>query len=576
MREIVDPVSGPEVEQDQPPAELRRTGSSERIDDPILVRQAIVALFQHQARGRLKHANGSVAVACDLFAENAEVLRWRVEGQLGRGPFIAELEGFNSVYCLHLDEGFVRGSFLITPLPTSVLRLRRRWLRRAEVSSRLDVSFVCPDKPAILSGTVRNLSYQGIAFELERPVDALRPGSRIEQLRVFDARGKSAVVTAEVRCVVPVLRGGCQYGLQVLKSAEPRRYIELVDDQLHPGTRAGSTWAEHLWELYGQCGYFNLSGKEPAAFSRRRSAFLSMARQLDRAPHLGLHVVWPHRDPEGATAALSALKIYDRAWLGFQMAKIKGDIEGVSGRKILREIHLRTYEHIQRDPDVKWIIAYPQVKRVWSAAVHYDVPKRYVDAGEADVIRFRALEVDSRQSWGLEHDGVDISVAAPAEIESIANKLGRLRSRIYCDALDLVPERMTMAQNRNAWNGMRFERDRRILVARPNGVAVAAAVLEVAAEGTHLFGLLDLARLYPLAPGGELFYPHLLEAAKAWFQDYGKPQFVCFLEQGTPLPEEIIAKTNDMGEADMTILAAHRIPELLEHLYEVTAPRPTP
>jgi hypothetical protein len=31
---------------------------------------------------------------------------------------------------------------------------------------------------------------------------------------------------------------------------------------------------------------------------------------------------------------------------------------------------------------------------------------------------------------------------------------------------------------------------------------------------------------------------------------------------------------NDMGEADMTILAAHRIPELLEHLYEVTAPRP--
>jgi hypothetical protein len=240
---------------------------------------------------------------------------------------------------------------------------------------------------------------------------------------------------------------------------------------------------------------------------------------------------------------------------------------------MLREIHLRTYEHIQRDPNVSWIIGYAQVKRVWTAAVHYDVPARYVDKGEADIVRFRALEIDSRIDWNLDFGDVEVAVAAPPEVTSLAQKLGRLRSDIYRDALDLVPERIGLEQNRRAWNGMRFERARRILVARRHGVPVAAAVLEIAAEGTHLFGLLDLARLYPLASGGEELYPLLLESAKPWFRGYGRPQFVCFLENGTPLSEDIMARMADLGEADMTILAAHRIPELLERVYEVTAPR---
>jgi hypothetical protein len=576
QREIVAPASEPEVGLVGPAPELRRSGCAERIDDPTRVRQGIAALFKHGARGTLRHAGGTVALTADVFAQEADVLRWRVEGPIGAPPFVAELVGLNSIHCMHLDRGFSDGEFLMTPVPSAILRLRRRWLRRAEVSSGLDVSFACSGAQAILGGPVRNLSYQGIAFELERPVDFLRPGTRIDDLRIFDRSGKSALVSAEVRCVVPVLRGGCQYGLQVLKGADSRRYVELVNDQLHPGTRVGGRWAEHLWDLYASCGYFNLSGKEPAAFARRKSAFVSMARQLDHAPHLGCHVVWPHREPEGATAALSALKIYDRSWLGFQMAKIKGDIEGVSSRRILREIHLRTYEHIQRDPNVGWIIGYAQVKRVWTAHVHYDLPMRYVETGEADVLRFRALEVDTESDWKLDAhatDGVEVAPAAPAEVDAFARKLQRMRTPVYCDALDLVPGRMMLEQNRQAWNGMRFERDRQILLARRNGIPVAAAVLEVAADGTHLFGLLDLVRLYPLAAGGEQYFVNLLEAAKDWFRDYGKPQFVCFLETGTKLPDEIVARMNDMGEADMTILAAHRIPELLEHLYEVTPPR---
>src|SRR5262249_28890691 len=159
-------------------------------------------------------------------------------------------------------------------------------------------------------------------------------------------------------------------------------------------------------------------------------------QQLDRAPQMGVHVIWPFPESEAAAGAGSVLKIYDRSWLGFQLGKLKGDVAGVSSGTVLREIHLRAYEHIQRDPNVAWIICYAQVKRVWTALVHYDVPARYVATGEADIVRFRALEVDARSDWNLEKPaGVEIAAAAPAEVSALARKLARTRSPIYCDAL---------------------------------------------------------------------------------------------------------------------------------------------
>jgi len=506
------------------------------------------------------------------------MLTWRVEdaGALGGGPFLAELTGLNSTFHFHVQQGFARGDSLLTPMPSSLLRLRRRRLRRVDVLSYVGVSFALGETPTTVAGNVRDISYEGLAFELPSPVDSLGPGTRLDRVRVFGDADRASSVAAHVRWVVPLVGGGSRYGVRILAAAEPRRFIELVDEHIYADTRVGGAWAEYLWELYERCGYFNLSGKEPAAFNRRRSAFIRVAHQLDEAPHLGFHVVWPRREPRGATAALSAIKIYDRTWLGFQMSKIKGDIEGAPGRKILREIHLRTYETIQRDPDAAWIIGYSQVKRVWTSQVHVDLPARYVDRDEAEIVRFRALEVNATRPWSIDGrvlDPLEIGGATPAELSSLAVALTSLRSWIYLDALDLVPERMTLDANRRLWNRAELLRDRQVLVARKDGLIVGAAVLEVAAEGAHLFGLLDLVRLYVIEGDGERYFPALLDAAKSWFRSHDKSRFVCFLEQGTILPTPIVAETEDMGEADMTILTAHRIPELLEHLYEVTAPR---
>ena len=144
----------------------------------------------------------------------------------------------------------------------------------------------------------------------------------------------------------------------------------LVDEHLYRDTAVGPTWTEQLWSLYARCGYFDLSGKAPDAFASLKEAFFNVAHRLDAYKKLGVHVVYPEASGS-ACAALSVLKVYSGTWLGFQMAKVKGDShDGASSRKILRDIHIHAYEHAQRDPNLRWLIGYAQVKPIWSRAVH--------------------------------------------------------------------------------------------------------------------------------------------------------------------------------------------------------------
>jgi hypothetical protein len=359
----------------------------------------------------------------------------------------------------------------------------------------------------------------------------------------------------------------------VVPLEENTSWFDLVNDQIHSETRVGSRFGEETWDLYDRCGYFTLSGKSPADFAPLRQAFLSTSRQLDHAPHLGCHVV-SAASTGGVRAALSVLKVYRGTWLGYQMAKTSGDIDGIPGRAILRDIHLRAYEHVQRDPQVAWVLGYVQVKRVWSKLAHYDMPLRHVASGDAAIVRFRALEVPcTAHREETNAPEVQVGTASRTEALKIAGAIRRLRPWQYADALDLVPERIQMEEIRRSWNRSRFERERGLLVARVHGVAVAAAIVEIGAEGMHLFNLLDLARLYPLTAAGVAHFPRLLEAAKAWFLERGRSKYVLFQEEDMVLPDEVVAGFGDMGQADMTILAAARVPELLEHVFEITAPR---
>ena len=164
-------------------------------------------------------------------------------------------------------------------------------------------------------------------------------------------------------------------------------------------------------------------------------------------------------------------------------------------------------------------------------------------------------------------------VATAAEATAMGAALERIRPALYCNALDLTPARIGFQAVEAAWDAAKLARRREVFVIEIDGVCVAGAVFELGEDGVHLFGLLDLVRAYPLVPGGEAHIPKLVRAAQGWFRDQGKQRFVLMLEDDAWFGNDVRDGVVDMGESDAVVLSVDRLPEFLEHLYEITAPR---
>jgi hypothetical protein len=353
--------------------------------------------------------------------------------------------------------------------------------------------------------------------------------------------------------------------------AESRQWFDCVALLTHPAVRSGSAWADECWRLYEESGYFRLSGKSPMDFVPLRCSFTEAARRLDRAPSLGRHLVWCAETGE-AQATIAFFKVYHHSYMPSQLAKRpRRTLQGASNREVLRQIICSSYEHILPESDFRWFIMYTQVASGWTRAVHYDFPRRCASS-KACTVRFRALEV----SCGSGFSTVPSSEVGPARTEEIAQLLrllALLRPSPYLEAFDFVPSRFHLTALQQEWDRAGLGRERAVFVARREGTPVAAAILERAAPGVQLYGLLDAVRLFPLQTPCESDWADLLAAACAWYAARGNCSFVCLLEDDVALPPCLMEKMCDLGLADAAVLAAECLPDLLEHVFEITAPQ---
>ena len=120
-----------------------------------------------------------------------------------------------------------------------------------------------------------------------------------------------------------------------------------------------------------------------------------------------------------------------------------------------------------------------------------------------------------------------------------------------------------------------FDRDRDVIVARRGGRPIAAAVLELGERGVHLFNLLDVVRMYAIAEGGEAVFHALLDEARGWYARRGRDRFVYFAESGDPETWRL-AGLRDLGPAYQCVVSDAVLPDLLDHIYEFTAPADVP
>jgi len=544
-----------------------RAGATEVVVDAQRIQSMCHALTTNRCHGVLHTADGEVEVRGLATRTGHDLaLLWQVAAP-PRQPTMLVIHGPLSSFELPIRRHRFDGT-LATDLPQHLTRTRRRRWQRIEVPGA-EITFDHPHHPGLtIRARVHDLCRDGIAFDTDLLAEPVLRGLEIGHARIrlgdrtFDARLDVRHVTA-TRC------GGR------LQADQPDAWNDLVGARLHPGTRRGGISAAGLWQLYVDSNYFNLSGKSKLEFSARRRDYEAAHRKLLGSPQLACKTVYASRS-EKYEAALTAARTYEHTWFGFHMAKRKGVSEGgVAAREVLRRLHLRTYEHVLGDPRARWVLGYVQHKPGlhFPRMVHVAFPEYCLPTGRSCVLTFRALQLASGRAARSPQTGYTTRRANPRDLDALADVIRRERPRPYVEALDLTRNRLRMSGIKKDWSNAGMNRDREIFVASTAGRAAAALVVESASNGVHLYGLLDCARLFALREGGENAFDALLEVARAWFADQGKPHFIYMREDGDldarPRPDQV-----DLGKADLTVLSTELLPDFLEQMWEVTSKRP--
>jgi hypothetical protein len=336
----------------------------------------------------------------------------------------------------------------------------------------------------------------------------------------------------------------------------------------------GGIPAELLWQLFIESGYFKLAGHSAAEFEEERACFLELARRATRLPRLLYLTVW--RSEQRVEATLSAMKPYRSLWLVHQLAKRQGGARPPhTAGDVLRDLYVRTVEHAQKDPGFRWLGAYIEGTVPFVHRVHIGFARRMAGTGQTLLLPMRMVNVSCSEVGGGLSEGLTLGPAMIVERRLLAREIARLRPASYIEALDLSQEALEMEAAAGAWREAGLERERHILVARRQGRALAAAVLEVGQRGTNPFRLLDAARLFPLVPGGREAFPALLEGARRWYALRGRHGFVWMQEDppGSHAAPALPQDAHGSAEPYLWLISAELVPAFLKHVHTQTAGR---
>lgn len=547
----------------------------ELIEDPDRIRNLMNALLSTGGLGLIRSIGAPIRIE-RVDESQGVTIYWKGPENLGEAPFVIDMAGYNSIHRITIRSYRYEGGKVVTPLPSSIERMRHRWYRRCVVRSPMTVGFRHPLWPELVvtGRKVRDISYGGLCFEVDLKTDLAFPGLDLREITIQCDGEEPVVMQGQVRFVSLGKDGEmslCGVMASPVTTEDERRWMETVSRELHENTRSGVEWSESIWKLFENSGYFSLSGKTPEQFEPLKASFLSFGQRAASMPQLLCQAVWPSQ--RGVEASVSLLKAYHGSWLGHQLAKRAGRAPGsVDPRSVMRDIYVRAFEHPQADPDFRWIIGYVEARVPWMQKAHVGFAEQHASTGLTVSLPFRLMEISSAVPATSSMRRIQVSSASQTELIEFLAVVQQCRPAGYADSLDLRLEAFDLPNVKRLWKEAGFARERDVLVARIGGVPMAAALVESGEMGTNLFRLLDGVRVFPMQPGGDsLAFTALMEACRTWYRSQGKESFVLFKENEDldTSPMDL----NDLGDGFFWVLSAMLLPEFLEHIYELTAHR---
>ncbi len=450
--------------------------------------------------------------------------------------------------------------------------------RSKRVSAPSALGLLLKEPRGVRAARVNNFSYEGLQFLLPHDTGQVpwHRGRAVVATLHDDPGGDPLPLTIEVLFTQNSNHGTVCGGRVVPREQRVRdRYRLLVANHIHPRTRIGAYSNESVWSLYAKSGYFGLSNKDPSAFEDLRLDAFEVAKRLDGKEDVGFRVVH-HADGPEVTASVSMIRPYTNTWMGHQMAKNKDPYMPRSeSRRILRELYERAYEPFEPGEDFAWMLGYCEGHVRWMQIAHLEFAERHAATGLACVVPLRLIEVPCEPTRAPRTRTLSIEEATPQEIDQVLCALAATRPRAYVEALDLVPERFALPALRARWGAAHMIRTRNVLVARVDGVACVAAILESAERGTNLFNMLDAVRLVPLGPLPaelrESAATALLQACRGQYWAKGRSAFVYLCESKE---RAHAAPFRDLGDGYTWIVSSLLRNEFLQHIRNLTVDNP--
>ena len=539
------------------------------------------ALARTSSVGRVLsgEAHGTRITALPKPSTSSDGLRWKFDGAPWKGSVAVELGGMLSLYRFDLEfRGQIDGR-LTTPTPAAIERIRTRRHVRLLAPPHVKLRYLARDDRRVERAIV-DVSRQGLAFTVSAR-DALPPGSEIAEA-VIDWQSRLRI------CGRLVVRHISEQFGEGAKVAGCTFIPQTQDDEFHlraeleqlmeSGTRIGRGWTRDLWELFEKSGYFTLSNKRPADFVSLRQAFETTGRKLAESPGFGVQIVRP--SGRGLEASASVIALNSHAVFLYHVARRHGTPPpGVNGRDILFDLYERVARWVSENEYARWLIVWVQDAARFPKSLHLDFAARHDDGHRASVVKFRALEVpvnrdDESQVRTLStipriHGGRgDWSIRHPTNEE--LNQIGSAAAArfppcfVAAHAL-FAPFEPTWKR----WNDAGLMRGRDIIVAARGGRIEAAAIVECAEAGLHLFGLLDVVRIIPLGSSAEEASSALLNRARHLFSQLKKSFFIYACEPDVPRERWPLGCV-DLGLTHCTVISSELLPQFAQHIWELT------
>ncbi|MCY1029857.1 PilZ domain-containing protein [Corallococcus sp. BB11-1] len=561
----------PELEWDvgAPPVIVR-----EDVTDPERIRAILTTAVALGSRALLRRGDRASPLRLERLERDTGRLHWRCVAP-DAGPCHVELQGHGCVYRLHVAEGPHAAGAWVTSLPSRIVQVRRRAHRRAPSPRHLCVRLPLPGWLGRERGAV-DLSLGGLSLRLA-PGERLSVGRSLEPIELLTEDGARLSLRGEVRHVTACADGALHCGLQVTPGSrdDAERWRALVEQALHPTTRADGALVEAHWRLFSDSGYFDLAGRSPEWFEARRASFVALGQRARGLEAVLSEVVWPSE--RGVEATLSVMKPYRSVWMVHQLARHPDASRYERARgQMLRDLYVRAVEHAQADSGFRWLASYIESTVPFTHRVHVGFAERMAHTGRTCLLPMRMIDVECAPPQGRQDSELELGPATEAERRRLAEELALTRPPCYAEALDLRLEALDLADAARSWRARGLERERHLLVARAGTTPLAVAVLEVGPPGTNPFRLLDSARLFPLSARGRDAYPALLDEARRWFASRGRDGFTFLAE--APGDVEAAGLHDEAPEMKpyLWLIPADLAPEFLEHLHEQTACRPLP